>query len=290
MKEIQILLEKINQLSSGNAYHSAIDLDLMMDYTRRIYDLLLSERFKNQTHHTDVVHNFIVDEGKEIKEQNQSLTQTEGTKTEAAFAHLTASSSSNNIISETTTQEVQELDREAFQPETEKIKANEQFLQQEKLTPEKEPVSNWEQNSISFEPPQPPEEQPVFPEEGIEEEKPEERDDLSFLDKVPTPVQEEDILSDYAQIFHYNAASSDRKAADIRKQIGINDKYLFLNELFNSQKKIYENTLDQLNEFSDYKEASNWINKEVATAFKWENEDETVQDFYSVLQKYFSER
>lgn len=77
---------------------------------------------------------------------------------------------------------------------------------------------------------------------------------------------------------------------DIRSSIGINDKYLFLNELFNNHKSNYEETLDKLNLLSNYDEAVDWIKTKVAAQNRWDMEDATVASFYSLLAKHFSVR
>ena len=75
---------------------------------------------------------------------------------------------------------------------------------------------------------------------------------------------------------------------DIRSSIGINDKYLFLNELFNNHKSNYEETLDKLNSFHNYDEAVDWIKIKVAAQNRWDMDDATVASFYALLAKHFS--
>ena len=89
-----------------------------------------------------------------------------------------------------------------------------------------------------------------------------------------------------SQLFH--AAKAANK--DIRSSIGINDKYLFLNELFNNHKSNYEETLDKLNHFSNIDQAKDWILTKVAPVQKWDKDDATVQGFYAILAKHFSDR
>lgn len=78
---------------------------------------------------------------------------------------------------------------------------------------------------------------------------------------------------------------------DIRKTIGINDKYQFLSELFKDNKDMYENTLDELNKQETYDDAMNWMNENVLFTNDAEGgENETVQLFYDTVSKFFSER
>lgn len=102
---------------------------------------------------------------------------------------------------------------------------------------------------------------------------------------VPAPVQEQPapVMAEKVAI-----ASSPRK--DIRQSVGINDKYLFLNELFNNQKDSYEETLDMLNHFDTVGDAIRWLESAVGVPHKWERNDSTVLSFYAMVQKHFSTR
>jgi hypothetical protein len=78
---------------------------------------------------------------------------------------------------------------------------------------------------------------------------------------------------------------------DIRKIIGINDKYQFISELFNNDRDTYEKTLDEINKQDSYAGAINWMKENVL--FVNENEDdstETAQTFYDALNTFFSDK
>jgi hypothetical protein len=77
---------------------------------------------------------------------------------------------------------------------------------------------------------------------------------------------------------------------DIRKQIGINDKYLFISELFGNDKEAYETVMTELNSFDTADEAQNWLKAAVHEQFKWSDDSDTVQSFYTVLMQFFSAR
>ncbi len=76
-------------------------------------------------------------------------------------------------------------------------------------------------------------------------------------------------------------------AHDIRTLIGINDKYLFISELFNNDKSAYDAAIKHLNDFSNAGEALEWTENELATKYSWDNENETTQSFYSLLNRCF---
>lgn len=77
---------------------------------------------------------------------------------------------------------------------------------------------------------------------------------------------------------------------DIRKYIGINEKFIFIDELFHNNKEAYEEVLNELMYFNKTEDAIEWLEKTVATPYEWKSDDFTLQDFYRVLESYYSRR
>lgn len=78
-----------------------------------------------------------------------------------------------------------------------------------------------------------------------------------------------------------------QKQKDIRLAIGINDQYLFLNELFNNNKASYEIAINKVNNFNNYIDAKEWIDDQVSFPLGWDKKDVTVQSFYQILEHHF---
>lgn len=81
---------------------------------------------------------------------------------------------------------------------------------------------------------------------------------------------------------------SDASGVDIRTRIGINDKYLFISELFANNASAYDEAVKQLNQFATYGDAEVWVNEQLAVRYNWDKEQETVQSFYYLLSQAFS--
>lgn len=79
-----------------------------------------------------------------------------------------------------------------------------------------------------------------------------------------------------------------KEKEDIRTLIGINDRYLFMNELFHNNKFDYESVLDYINQSSGKDAVEQWLKKEYLDNKKWNREDNTVDLFYGTVYKYFS--
>lgn len=74
---------------------------------------------------------------------------------------------------------------------------------------------------------------------------------------------------------------------DIRHFITINDKFLFMSELFKNDKFDYESALDIINNFSDKKSAMSWIQENYFANNIWQENSSTVQTFLSAVDQKF---
>ena len=75
---------------------------------------------------------------------------------------------------------------------------------------------------------------------------------------------------------------------DLRKAIGINDRFLFINELFRGDEAMYERSIKTINSFNIYPEAEYWINRELKIKVGWSNDNATVQHFDQLVRRRFS--
>ncbi len=75
---------------------------------------------------------------------------------------------------------------------------------------------------------------------------------------------------------------------DLRKGIGVNDKFLFINELFRGDEIMYERSIKTINGFRILQEAEYWMNRELKVKLGWNDSKETVQHFYAVVRRRFS--
>jgi len=75
---------------------------------------------------------------------------------------------------------------------------------------------------------------------------------------------------------------------DLRKAIGINDRFLFINDLFRGDEAMYERSIKTINSFNIYPEAEYWINRELKVKIGWDNENRTVQQFDQLVKRRFS--
>lgn len=81
---------------------------------------------------------------------------------------------------------------------------------------------------------------------------------------------------------------SDSPVKDLKKAIGVNDRFLFINELFRGDEAMYERSIKTINGFTIWPEAEYWIRRELKTKLGWKDSNETVQQFDQLIRRRFS--
>ena len=75
---------------------------------------------------------------------------------------------------------------------------------------------------------------------------------------------------------------------DLRKAIGINDRFLYINDLFRGDEAMYERSIKTINSFSIWPEAEYWVRRELKTKLGWVDDNETVKQFDQLIKRRFS--
>jgi hypothetical protein len=75
---------------------------------------------------------------------------------------------------------------------------------------------------------------------------------------------------------------------DLRKAIGVNDRFLFINELFRGDEVAYERSIKTINSFSIFAEAEYWIQRELKVKNGWDSNNEMVAQFFQLVKRRFS--
>jgi hypothetical protein len=307
MERVKNILQKLQEMYYAKHQKSAIDIDLMLDYTRVMYADLLEWRgtFKEEPPTAEsaepnepvaaIEEKETAAEEKEVvaEEKEQPADESEQNKDEETQAV-------NEEVATTEKAEAATPQDKSYRPiEHDEPAPKEPVAETEEVvvtTPEKEYIEVLQKDAtgISFEPPSAPEPRTEIKEELLIEEPAVQQEVLEkpapppvaipLPDMSPAPEQQKPAAQSV------NLFSAVKTPRDIRSAIGINDKYLFLNELFNNHKSNYEETLDKLNHFSTADQAEDWIRTKVAPAHKWDGEDATVTSFYTLVKRHFSDR
>lgn len=77
------------------------------------------------------------------------------------------------------------------------------------------------------------------------------------------------------------------KIKDLRQGIALNQKFLFMNDLFGGEKEAYDAALDKLNSFDSIIEAKAFLTSEVENKYDWKEDSSSVQQFVTLLERKF---
>jgi hypothetical protein len=160
-------------------------------------------------------------------------------------------------------------------------------------------------DTTAFQPKSEPQPQPqTQPKEAPAPQRAQQRDlDFNPLTEIPTLSQQhtakeinellgihdaslnDKLKQDKVEIGHIVA---DHPIKDLKKAIGVNDRYVFINELFRGDEVMYERSLKTINAFRIFAEAEYWIERELKVKLGWEEHKETTRHFYQLIKRRFS--
>ncbi len=80
----------------------------------------------------------------------------------------------------------------------------------------------------------------------------------------------------------------DSPIRDLRKAIGVNDRFLYISELFRGDESMYERSIKTINGFSILAEAEYWIQRELKVKLGWNDSSEVLQQFNQLVKRRFT--
>lgn len=95
----------------------------------------------------------------------------------------------------------------------------------------------------------------------------------------------ERLKSDIADL---RSALNDAPIRDLKKAIGVNDRYVFVNQLFRGDEAMYERSIKTINSFRILPEAEYWMERELKVKLGWDENREITRHFYQLVKRRFS--
>lgn len=78
------------------------------------------------------------------------------------------------------------------------------------------------------------------------------------------------------------------KLSDLKKAFGINERFLFANELFNGDMSAFTQAVEELNHLESMGDAERLLSENLSQKYKWDEESETVLQFRSTVTRRFA--
>jgi hypothetical protein len=81
---------------------------------------------------------------------------------------------------------------------------------------------------------------------------------------------------------------SNRKIADIKEAITLNQKFIFIKELVNGDAIEYNNMLSAIDQCDNYKAALHLLNDNYSVKWNWVQDKPEVKEFYAIVERKFN--
>jgi hypothetical protein len=112
-------------------------------------------------------------------------------------------------------------------------------------------------------------------------------------DEKPTAKQDEDVLTVNqkmsAQMGNKPVADLGlQPVSDLKAAITLNDKLLFVKDLFNGYSLAYSEAVEILNRFKNFEEADLFLKASYITKHNWESKPDTMEKFYMLLKRRYA--
>ena len=75
---------------------------------------------------------------------------------------------------------------------------------------------------------------------------------------------------------------------NLSSAIGINDRYLFISELFRGDESMYERSIITLNKFNNFHEAHTWSQRELSLKLGWDADSAITKQFEQLIKRRFT--
>ena len=107
----------------------------------------------------------------------------------------------------------------------------------------------------------------------------------------PAPVPQESVVKESAKRKNKSNESvseklQHKKISDLKAAIGINEKFQFINELFEGNMKEYNVAIDQINNFISRSEAESYL-ANLQEVYKWSDENPIAANFLELVERRF---
>lgn len=86
----------------------------------------------------------------------------------------------------------------------------------------------------------------------------------------------------------FQTSPTKEKALDLKTAVSLNDKLLYIKDLFNGYSLAYSEAIELLNRFDSFAEADAFLQSNYAVKNGWADKSQTVEKFYNLLQRKFN--
>jgi hypothetical protein len=117
---------------------------------------------------------------------------------------------------------------------------------------------------------------------------------VMIKDPVTKTIEKETTvtLHESMQMTSDNSSLSDfhqkRKIDSIKGNISLNQKFLFINNLFGSDSNVFNGAIEELENCSNFSEAKEQMIKKYLPKYKWDLNSPEAEEFFDILKRRFN--
>ncbi|MES2829636.1 MAG: hypothetical protein V4687_15855 [Bacteroidota bacterium] len=115
------------------------------------------------------------------------------------------------------------------------------------------------------------------------------KEEISVQAEVPAPRPSLNDLLASRLTNNINDDTAQPVVTDLKKAVNLNEKLLYIKDLFNGYNLAYSEAIDILNKLSDFKSADAFLKNNYAVKNNWGAKQGTVDKFYELLKQRFPE-
>ncbi len=105
-------------------------------------------------------------------------------------------------------------------------------------------------------------------------------------EEQPLPIHE--ILAAQASQSTVSSQFTQRQVKDLKSLINLNDKLVFVRDLFNGYSLAYSEAIEILNRFESFESADNFLKQNYSSKNNWAEKQNIADKFYEILNQRFS--
>lgn len=255
-KELQDIYSKINEFENADQIH-LIDMDLALSKVRNLYELL-SKLSNISTYQSEYQPKDLLTKTEQPAKKENTVTKPVKTEEEPV---------NKNIIEkeEIVNEEVKVDNDEPLKKEQEQSKEPESIKETNTENEKKdEKKTKTQKNEIS----------------------PEQNGNANEIlaDKFHSKKFVHDNIAQKNTKKDVSAKMQSKPIKDINSAIGLNDKFIFIRELFGGDKDHYNETIQILNNFDTYENAIEFLNEN----FGWDEDDSNFERLKELVQRKYA--
>ncbi len=110
----------------------------------------------------------------------------------------------------------------------------------------------------------------------------------SELESKEQPLTMNEILASQTSKNTVSSQFNQRQVKDLKSLINLNDKLLFVRDLFNGYSLAFSEAIEILNRFDSFESADNFLKQNYSSKNNWAEKQNVADRFYEILRKRFS--